>query len=96
MGCRHRLTSGFPDDVVVAGKTGTLTGIRNEAGVVTYPDGKHYAVAVFLRTVNSGDRQPLADAAIGLTARLAVESLRAAEARTIVSVDQAKNDGVSS
>lgn len=89
----HRLMSGFPDDVAVAGKTGTLTGIRNEAGVVGFPDGRQYAVSVFLRTLRPHERQPLADAAIGLAARLAIESLRATEARTILGVDHGEDDG---
>ncbi|MFD3513894.1 serine hydrolase [Streptomyces sp. NPDC058657] len=74
---QHRLTSGFEDGVRIAGKTGTEFGIRNEAGVVEYPDGSRYAVAVFLRTHSMADRQPRADAAIGQAARAAIEFLRA-------------------
>ncbi len=38
----HRLASGFAEDGFgVAGKTGTLPGIRNEIGVVRRPDGGH-------------------------------------------------------
>nr|WP_197972755.1 serine hydrolase [Streptomyces gossypiisoli] len=74
----HRLASGFPfDDVHVAGKTGTLPTLRNEVGVVEYPDGGRYAVAVFTRTANPAATLPAADAVIGTTARLAVEALRA-------------------
>ena len=73
----HRLTSGFPDSVTIAAKTGTLPGIRNEAGVVTYPDGGRYAVAVFTRAHTFEYRLPAVDAAIGATARAAVEHLRA-------------------
>jgi beta-lactamase class A len=73
---QHRLNSGFEDGVRIAGKTGTEFGIRNEAGVVTYPDGRRYAVAVFLRTRSMAERNPRADAAIGRAARAAVESLR--------------------
>ncbi|NDL58896.1 serine hydrolase [Phytoactinopolyspora mesophila] len=72
----HRLSSGFPDEVDVAGKTGTLPGVRNEAGVVSYPDGQKYAVAVFTRTDVLDYRLPQVDAAIGTAARLAVEHLR--------------------
>ncbi|WP_246222578.1 serine hydrolase [Phytoactinopolyspora limicola] len=36
----HRLTSGSPGDVRPAAKTGTLPAVRNEAGVVSYPDGR--------------------------------------------------------
>ncbi|MFC8127437.1 serine hydrolase [Streptomyces sp. NPDC057302] len=73
---QHRLTSGFEDGVRIAGKTGTEFGIRNEAGVVTYPDGRRYAVAVFLRTRSMAERDPRADAAIGRAARVAVDWLR--------------------
>ncbi|MET9529887.1 MULTISPECIES: serine hydrolase [unclassified Streptomyces] len=73
---QHRLTSGFEDGVRIAGKTGTEFGIRNEAGVIEYPDGRRYAVAVFLRTRSMAARAPRADAAIGRAARVAVDSLR--------------------
>ncbi len=60
----------------IAGKTGTDFAVRNEAGVVQYPDGRRYAVAVFLRTMSPADRQPLADRAIGRAARAALDHLR--------------------
>ncbi|TDD35149.1 serine hydrolase [Actinomadura sp. KC06] len=73
----HRLSSGFPyDDVVVSGKTGTLPTLRNEVGVVEYPDGGRYAVAVFTRSPLPVAVLPQADAVIGTAARLAVEHLR--------------------
>ena len=78
----HRLTSGFPAGVTLAAKTGTLPGIRNEAGVVTYPDGGQYAVAVFTRAFDiHQDRQPAIDSSIGRSAFLAVEALRASAGR---------------
>jgi beta-lactamase class A len=73
----HRLTAGFEAGVAVAGKTGTLPSIRNEAGVVTYPDGRQYAVAVFTRAGSLSERLPAVDASIGTAARLAVDHLRA-------------------
>jgi beta-lactamase class A len=73
----HRLSCGFDADVSIAAKTGTLPAVRNEAGVVTYPDGRRYAVAVFTRAGTLTERQPAVDAAIGHAARLAVEHLRA-------------------
>jgi beta-lactamase class A len=73
----HRLASGFPfDDVRVAGKTGTLPTVRNEIGVVEYPDGGRYAVAVCTRSASTAFTLPAADAVIGTAARLAVEHLR--------------------
>lgn len=72
----HRLTAGFPPDVAVAAKTGTMPGIRNEIGIATYPDGLSYAIAVF--TVGGAEtlRRPDIDRAIGDAARAAVEQLR--------------------
>jgi beta-lactamase class A len=71
----HRLTSGFPDGVALSAKTGTLPGIRNEAGVVEFAGGGRYAVAVFTRADDFAYRQPAIDAAIGTAARLAIQSL---------------------
>jgi beta-lactamase class A len=74
----HRLASGFPeDDVRTSGKTGTLPRIRNEAGVVEYPDGGRYAVAVFTRSTRFTKKDAAADAVIGRAARQAVDELRA-------------------
>ncbi|GAA2949094.1 serine hydrolase [Microbacterium luteolum] len=73
----HRLSSGFPSDVRIAAKTGTLPTWRNEAGVVTYPDGRQYAVAVFTRAASLAERQPRVDASIGLAGFAAIEHLRA-------------------
>jgi beta-lactamase class A len=72
----HRLSSGFPSGVRIAAKTGTLPTWRNEAGVVTYPDGRRYAVAVFTRATSLAERQPLVDASIGRAGFAAVEHLR--------------------
>jgi beta-lactamase class A len=74
----HRLASGFADldDVITGGKTGTLPGIRNEVGVVEYPDGGKYAVACFTRSTNLTKKDAAADAVIGRAARLAVDELR--------------------
>ncbi|MFF1342898.1 serine hydrolase [Streptomyces sp. NPDC058290] len=74
----HRMAAGFPfDDVHVAGKTGSLPTVRNEVGVIEYPDGGRYAVAVFTRAANPAATLPAADAVIGTTARIAVDALRA-------------------
>jgi beta-lactamase class A len=72
----HRLAAGFPTGVTIAAKTGSLPAVRNECGVVTYPDGRQYAVAVFTRARTLDKRQPRVDASIGTAARLAVEHLR--------------------
>ena len=74
----QRIASGFGDGdgVTTAGKTGTIPFVRNEAAVVSYPDGRRFAVAVFTRSDSLADRNPAVDAAIGRAARLAVEGLR--------------------
>ena len=73
----HRLSSGFGDGVAIGAKTGTLIGIRNEAGVVELPDGPRYAVCVFTRAFDWLPwKQPAADAVIGTAARLAIEELQ--------------------
>ncbi|HZN15631.1 MAG TPA: serine hydrolase [Acidimicrobiales bacterium] len=71
----HRLTSGFGDGVTLSAKTGTLPGIRNEAGVIEFADGGRYAVAVYTRARSFDSRLPAVDAAIGTIARLAIEAL---------------------
>ena len=49
--------------------------IRNEAGVVTFPDGTAYAAAIFTRS--AADCDPTAiDAAIGNIARTPIRKLR--------------------
>jgi len=69
------LVAGFPAEVQerIAHKTGTLTGIRNEAGVVEYANGSRCAVAVFtVADVETWKPQDLAaSAAIGQAAALA-------------------------
>jgi beta-lactamase class A len=72
----HRLRAGFPADVRVSGKTGSLPFIRNEVGVVEYPDGGRYAVAAFTVAEDPSPEQPAADRVIGTVARMMVEALR--------------------
>ncbi|HWC24414.1 MAG TPA: serine hydrolase [Flexivirga sp.] len=61
---------------VHARQIGTLPSIRNEAGVISYPDGTSYAVAVFTRAHDLGRRRPRIDASIGLAARACIEHQR--------------------
>jgi beta-lactamase class A len=79
--CRHRLASGFPaDDVLVAGKTGTLLNLRHEIGVVELPDKRRYAIAVFTRSNGTAITNQAAEAVIGSAARLAVDQLHRSSA----------------
>jgi len=72
----HRLRAGFPATVQVAGKTGTLASLRNEVGIVTYPDEHPVAVAVFTHAARADTLVPRADAAIAAAAHRAVTALR--------------------
>ncbi len=75
----HRIAVGFPSEIKVSAKSGSLMGkVRNEIGVVTYPDNKRYAVAIFTTAQQRLPRQPKIDQAIGTAAALAVEALRTA------------------
>ena len=74
----RRLEAAVPDGGGLAAKSGGLFGrVRNEIGVIAYPDGHRYAVAVLTRA-----RKPFVGAAainaqIGEAARLAIAALRA-------------------
>jgi beta-lactamase class A len=73
----YRLATGFPPEIAVQAKSGSLLGrVRNEIGVGTYPDGHRYAVAVFTRSHRRAARQPAIDQAIGAVPALAVAQLR--------------------
>jgi beta-lactamase class A len=75
---RHRIASGFGPDVAVAAKSGGLMGlVRNEAGVVTFPSGEQYAIAVFTRNTPTATIDGTRiDAGIGGVARALVDELR--------------------
>jgi beta-lactamase class A len=75
---RHRIATAFGPEVNVAAKSGGLLGIvRNEAGVVAFPDGSAYAVAVFTRAQPDTTTDPsLNDVAIGQLARTLIDQLR--------------------
>lgn len=75
----HRLSAGFPrDDVKISGKTGTIGIVRNEIGVIEFPGGRRYAVAVFTRDHHYGYRRPNVDRLIGTVGSLLVAHLAAA------------------
>lgn len=72
----ERLARAFPAlDINVAGKTGTFLTLRHEIGVVSYPDGRRYAVAVLTHSLTAlHDHR--ADRVIGEVARRAIAGLR--------------------
>lgn len=82
---RARLASGFPSGegrpsdaaVRIAAKSGSLVGVvRNEAGVLTDPDGRSFVVAVFTVANRPYERATDVDTAIGAAAATAVDHLR--------------------
>ena len=74
---RHRVAAGFPPEVRVAAKSGSLVGVvRNEGAVVEFPDGGRYAVAVFTHAAEAFRHDSAINAAIGAAAADAVEALR--------------------
>jgi beta-lactamase class A len=76
---RHRLAAGFPPPARVSAKSGGLVGvIRNEVGVIEYPDGRAYAAAVFTRVSQPHASDAAINAAIGQAAAAAVQTLAAA------------------
>lgn len=79
----RKIATGFDERVRVAAKSGTVPGaVSNDVGVVQFPDGGRYAVAVFTRPRRPGVQVPATDAVIGTVAQLAVEHLRSAGGAT--------------
>ncbi|QLJ06288.1 serine hydrolase [Streptomyces sp. NEAU-sy36] len=71
---RHRTPSAFRAPARVAAKSGGLAGIvRNEAGAVSFPDGRRYAAAVFTRSRPGSDGATV-NAAIGAATARAISS----------------------
>ena len=74
---RHRLAAGIPPPARVSAKSGSLVGVvRNEIGVIEYPDGPGYAAAVFAQARTPWRGDTAINAAIGATAAAAVGMLR--------------------
>ena len=74
---QNRLAAGFGDGISVAAKSGSLLGVvRNEIGVVEYPDGARYAVAVFTRAYEPFRGEHQINGVIGATSASAIAHLR--------------------
>ena len=60
-----RIKGGLPTGTPIAHKTGTLHGISDDVGLVTLPDGRRVAIAVFTRGIADGKARAkiIADAA---------------------------------
>jgi beta-lactamase class A len=73
---KHRLAAAFLSPARVSAKSGSLVGvIRNEIGVIEYPDGRGYAAAVFARAHRPWQNDAAINAAIGTTAAAAIGTL---------------------
>lgn len=62
-----RLKAGLPEGATLIHKTGTLTNMSNDVGIVTLKDGRRFAVAVFTRGIEDGR----------IRARIAADTARA-------------------
>jgi beta-lactamase class A len=75
----NALWAPYPDPAVhVFAKSGSLPHWRNEVGAIVFPDGRRFAVAIFLRLSSPGLRQAAAGTAIGRIAVTAIDALSAA------------------
>jgi beta-lactamase class A len=45
---RNRIRAGLPAGTLLAHKTGTLSGVTDDVGIVRLPDGRHLAMAIFV------------------------------------------------
>ncbi|MEU1465780.1 serine hydrolase [Streptomyces sp. NPDC005727] len=71
----RKIATGFEPDVLVASKSGTVPGgVSNDVGVVAFPDGRRYAIAVLTRPLTPGT--PVHDDVLGTAARTALDHLR--------------------
>ncbi|MEO6581143.1 MAG: serine hydrolase [Sphingomicrobium sp.] len=69
-----RIPAGVPTGTLVAHKTGTLAGISDDVGIVTLPDKRRFAIAVFTRGIPEG---PARAKIIADATRAAFDSLTA-------------------
>ena len=80
----RKIATGFGAAVTVAAKSGTVPGLTsNDVGAVSFPDGRRYAVAVFVEArddddaeADSGVSVEQSERLIGTAARMAVDFLR--------------------
>ncbi|BEV02475.1 serine hydrolase [Novosphingobium olei] len=45
---RNRIRAGLPEGTLFAHKTGTLSGVTDDVGIVRLPDGRHLALVIFV------------------------------------------------
>jgi beta-lactamase class A len=66
-----RLKGLLPSDTVIAHKTGTLNSVANDVGIITLPNGKQFAIAVFVKGDTKG--KDIQDKVIADIARVAYD-----------------------
>ena len=66
------IPTGLPGDAVVAHKTGTITQIRHDAGIVELESGRRYVLVVLTRGIEDGDE---ADALIAEISGIVYETV---------------------
>ena len=66
------IPAGVPSDVRVGHKTGWITGIRHDGGILTLPDGRRYVLVVLTRGISE---VAAADSLIADVSRLAYEAV---------------------
>jgi beta-lactamase class A len=73
---KNRLAAAFPPPARVAAKSGSLVGVvRNEVGVIEYPDGRVYCAAVLAQSHQPWENTAAVNAVIGTAAAAAIELL---------------------
>jgi beta-lactamase class A len=76
---KNRLAAAFPPPAKVAAKSGSLVGVvRNEVGVIEFPDGRVYCAAVLAQSRQPWENTGAINAVIGAAAAAAIEHLDAA------------------
>ena len=73
---KNRLAAAFPPPATVSAKSGSLVGVvRNEVGVIEYPDGRVWCAAVLAQSHEPWANTAAINAVIGAAAAAAIEQL---------------------
>jgi beta-lactamase class A len=52
---RSMIPAGLPDDAQVAHKTGSITGVNHDSGIVYLPDGRSYVLVILSKNLSNND-----------------------------------------
>jgi len=50
------IPAGLPDEVEVAHKTGWITGVQHDAGLIILPDGRKYVLVLLSKDISDRER----------------------------------------